>query len=166
MKIVGEKLETWAQSQSNIHDKDLFVRSAFNRYYYAAFLITREMLGEFDAKWKHTPHRGIPELLEKALKPPVMHQLKKGVRNNIIGDGEMKRLQQNLQIATSELAKMLRQAYDLRIITDYEPETAIVVDENVLLLMSYKLSSARSWADQASKYCKIIRRVWKDAGLD
>ena len=46
MKIVGEKLERWALEQKAVDEKDLFGRSAFNRYYYAVFLLTREMLGK------------------------------------------------------------------------------------------------------------------------
>lgn len=63
MKVVGDKLENFALGEKNILSKDLFGRSAFNRYYYAAFLVTREMLGELQNSWKATPHRQIPILL-------------------------------------------------------------------------------------------------------
>lgn len=165
MKTVGEKLEDWAHSQSDERNKDLFARSAFNRYYYAAFLITRDMLGEFKSEWKHTPHKGIPGLLEDALKKPVLDQLKKAVRNGIINIGEMSKLRQDLQNATSELANLLREAYDARIIADYEPEVAIEIKGRVFSLKSYSLNAASGWANRASGHCKTIRRIWKDAGL-
>ena len=56
MKIVGEQLESWALDRKVETERDLFGRSAFNRYYYAVFLLTREMLGEFKASWKKTMH--------------------------------------------------------------------------------------------------------------
>lgn len=165
MKIVGEQLESWAQSASDNHCKDLFARSAFNRYYYAAFLITREMLGEFKPEWKHTQHKGIPEHLENAIKKHVLPQLKIHVQKGVISASEMQRLRQELQIATSALANLLKEAYDVRITADYEPEIAIESNGNLILLNSYKLNSAGSWANRASSHCKTIRKVWKDAGL-
>lgn len=44
MKVVGEQLHDWALQKKAQPERDVFGRSAFNRFYYAAFLITREML--------------------------------------------------------------------------------------------------------------------------
>ncbi|POZ50478.1 hypothetical protein [Methylovulum psychrotolerans] len=166
MKVVGEQLEKWAHNQAEPHIKNLFGRSAFNRYYYAAFLITREMLGDFEPKWKYTPHSDIPGLLENALRKPILNRLKHAVRFEIISFTEEQRLRQELQIATSELSSLLKSAYNVRIIADYQPETAMKIDGKVISLDDCNLNSASSWADRARAHCKIIRRVRKEAGLD
>ncbi|MBS0298713.1 MAG: hypothetical protein JSR32_02075 [Proteobacteria bacterium] len=166
MKVVGEQLEEWAHTQPDSHKKDLFGRSAFNRYYYATFLITREMLSKYKSKWKCTPHAEIPKLLETSFSKSVINQLERKKKQGLMTDGEVSRLRTTLKTATSELAILLREAYDARIIADYEPETAITVKGNAISLKLYKLSSASNWANRADSYCKTIYKVWRDVGLD
>ena len=165
MKLVGEKLEDVALSESDGMRKDLFGRSAFNRYYYAAFLITREMLGDIEPKWKKTPHKAIPELLKNAVRKPVVNRLKLNAKKDIITSGELSVLQTKLTKATTELANLLLQAYDVRLVADYEPETHITETKRIITLRSCTLTSANTWADRASAYCKDIRKVWRDSGL-
>lgn len=165
MKLVGQKLESFAASESDEFIKDLFGRSAFNRYYYAAFLITREMLGDINPKWKKTPHKEIPELLQSAVRKPVINRLKQDARRNLITNGQLRTLQSKLTNATVELANLLVQAYDVRLVADYEPENHISIERKIIVLSSCKLTSATNWADRASAYCKDIRKVWKDSGL-
>ena len=166
MKEVGQQLEVWAIDQSEIRMVDLFGRSAFNRYYYAAFLVTRDMLGELHSNWKGTQHNNIPELLEGALKKPVLTQLNKNVRKEIITQGDRSRLQQELNKATTGLANLLKEAYHIRVIADYEPEIPVEITKNkVISLSGVKLSTANRWAGQAQSHCKTIRRIWQEVGL-
>lgn len=166
MKVVGKQLEKWAHTQSDFHKKNLFGRSAFNRYYYAAFLITREMLSNYKSEWKRTPHAEIPRLLETSFSKPVISQLNNYKRKGLMTDGEVSRLRTKLKTATSELASLLREAYDARVIADYEPETTITTKGNIISLKLYKLDSASSWADRANSYCKTIYSVRRDVGLE
>lgn len=165
MKVVGEELEKWAYAQSELHKKDLFGRSAFNRYYYAAFLITRDMLSTYNVVWKRAKHAGIPDLLEGEFMKPVINRLRIDAKKNRITESEMKRLKSDLLFATTGLANLLREAYSVRVIADYEPETAIASVGKVISLNSYKLNSASNWASRASSYCKTIHKVWRDVGL-
>jgi hypothetical protein len=165
MKIVGEKLERAAQSEKDILTKDLFGRSAFNRYYYAAFLITREMLGELNLSWKTTPHKEIPNLLTTGVKKPVLKRLKMDARKDLITEGEKSTLITKLTSATTNLSNLLGEAYDIRVIADYEPEIPIEGENNKLVLKNHKLTTANGWANRASAYCKDIRSVWRDSGL-
>ena len=50
MQYVGSELERLALINTDPNSADLLGRSAFNRYYYAAFLITRETLGYMQPK--------------------------------------------------------------------------------------------------------------------
>lgn len=165
MNLVGEKLESIAIAERDLVAKDLFGRSAFNRYYYAAFLITREMLGEFKSAWKATPHKGIPELLNNSLKRQVSSNLKLATKKKLVTENEKNRILTKLQRATSELSNLLTEAYDVRVIADYEPEILLVDNGGKLILNTHKLTTARGWRDRASAHCKEIRSVWKDAGF-
>ena len=166
MKVVGEQLEGWAHTQSDFYEKDLFGRSAFNRYYYAAFLIAREMLSKYKSEWKCTPHAEIPNLLETSFSNQIINKLKQNKKKGLMTDSEVSRLRKKLRTATSELASLLKEAYDARVIADYEPETTITTKGNTISLKHYKLNSASGWADRANNYCKIIYSVRRDAGLD
>lgn len=165
MKIVGEKLEHWALEQKAVDEKDLFGRSAFNRYYYAVFLLTREMLGEFQTSWKGTMHASIPDLLRTSVKKEVKKTLESAIRSGLISQGESSQIMNQHNVSLNALATLLEEAYQVRKIADYEPEIAIQQKRNVLSLDRHKLTSAKAWPDRAASYCKAIRKVWKEVGL-
>jgi hypothetical protein len=165
LKLVGDQLSTWALIQKDDATQDVFGRSAFNRYYYAAFLVTRAMLSEFDTTWKKQNHSSIPVLLTTGLKKRVKTSLIKNVKAGLMTEGEKGRLLTSLSSSTSELSNLLLSAYSLRCVADYEPEELIALDGQVIRLQSEKLTSAQNWPDKANSYCKTIRRVWKEAGL-
>lgn len=166
MKLVGEALSKLALEKHPIADRNLYGRSAFNRFYYAAFLITREMLAFLDPKWKSTPHKEIPNRLRDTIRQRLKKSVEHFHRQGIITVSEKSRLINRLNEATEELAEMLERAYDARVIADYKPEKLICIDSNkVISLQAHKLDSARSWPNRASAYCKTIISVWKEAGL-
>lgn len=165
MRTVGEKLESLAKAEANESSKDLFARSAYNRFYYASFLITREMLGNFNPDWRRTPHSCVPDILQTTLKKSVQGTLRKAVKKNVITIGEQQRLLNELSIASSELANLLKNAYEVRVIADYEPEQKIVCEGSAISLRDYRLSNASHWHSRASGYCKTIARVWRACGL-
>ncbi|AFV84414.1 hypothetical protein amad1_04450 [Alteromonas mediterranea DE1] len=165
MQYVGSELERLALIDTDPNNADLLGRSAFNRYYYAAFLITRETLGYMQPNWKGTPHANIPELLITKLKKPAKPALTKQRRSGLITPGEESRLLSGLSTTASELAQLLTQAYDARILADYEPEIKTTKDKNVICLKSHKLTTARQWPEQADRYCARLKRIWKEIGL-
>ncbi|MBC3382033.1 hypothetical protein H8I69_23235 [Serratia fonticola] len=165
MKIVGEALESLAIKESSAENANLYGRSAFNRYYYASFLVTRETLAKLDPKWKMTPHAEIPTRLRETICISVKRELEKQVRAGLKTKSEKGNLLTNLQSSSAELAELLEHAYDARVVADYRPEELIKIDEKIVSLRSYKLTTARAWPDRANAYCKIILRVWKEVGL-
>lgn len=158
MKIVGDQLAAWALAQTEDDNKDLFGRSAFNRYYYAAFLSTRQMLGEFEPKWQTTAHRNIPDLLKGELK----RELKSAID---LSRPEGIKVINKHNSSVNALASLLEQAYKVRISADYEPELRIQQTNKVISLGNHKLTSAERWPGRAASYCKAIRDAWKVAGL-
>lgn len=165
MQIVGNELERLALSNGDPKDSDLLGRSAFNRYYYASFLITRETLGFMQSNWKGTVHAEIPNLLEKGIRKPARVALEKQLRTGLIDKGEKSRILAELNSTGSELAQLLRLAYDARILADYEPEIRTTRQDNVISLKSYKLSAAKNWPTTAERLCGRLKRTWKEIGL-
>ena len=164
MKIVGERLQGWAIEKKVQKEKDLFARSAFNRFYYAAFLITREVLGDLKPEWKKQPHKNIPDLLV-TLQKPIKSELKTQLKAGLISESARSRTLTVLNGSASELSNLLRKAYTLRVVADYEPEVPIKTDNKILLLDDYKLNTAQEWPGKARACCKSIRKIWRDTGL-
>jgi hypothetical protein len=165
MKFVGDALETLALSEAFVINSDLLGRSAFNRYYYASFLLTRKLLGDLNESWKRTPHKNIPELLRLNLKRNVAKALDLQVRKGLISKSQKSKILTNLQTSVEELSELLERAYDARIIADYIPEETVTIDGKIIFLRSYKLTTAKQWPNRAEIYCKSIYKVWKEAGL-
>lgn len=165
MHIVGDELERLALSNGDPANSDLLGRSAFNRYYYASFLITRETLGLMQSNWRGTPHAGIPVLLDEGLKKPAKHAISKQIRASLLDRGDEHRLMADITATGSELAQLLRRAYDARILADYEPEIKTAREGNVITLKSHKLSTAKEWPARTSMLCSRLLRIWKEIGL-
>lgn len=165
MQIVGNELERLALSNSNLDDSDLLGRSAFNRYYYAAFLITRETLGLMQANWRGTAHAEIPNLLQEGLRKPARSAIRKQKQSGLLDSGDESRILTDLNATGSELAQLLRNAYDARILADYEPDIKTSRDGNIIMLKSHTLTSAKEWPRRASKQCARLLKIWKEVGL-
>lgn len=161
MKIVAEQLEKWALCHIDAEEKNLFGRSAFNRYYYAVFLLTREMLSDFKSSWKKTKHASVPELLRKSVKKEVESTLKSYISRGLVSKDTLNQLNINLNC----LAELLEEAYRVRCIADYESEIKIREDKKEIFLGNHTLTAAKHWPGRAAAYCKVIRKVWKETGL-
>jgi hypothetical protein len=96
MRVVADRLADWAASEADADNADLFGRSAFNRYYYAAYLITREMLRKLDPKWAASGHRQIPDLLQKTVTKKARQSIKNAEKNRLIDPGMASWLRQSL----------------------------------------------------------------------
>lgn len=165
MQIVGDRLIQWTGACIEFDDKDKFGRSAFNRYYYAAFLLTREMLGEFDASWQRTAHSEIPNLLNTGVKKKIANSLKNAEKKGLISASRKSEMLTQVKRALQELASLLTEAYEVRVVADYEPEEVLEVNGSSIFLRRYNADTACNWSRRASAYCKTIRRIWSEAGL-
>jgi hypothetical protein len=64
MRIVGDHLAEVAAKSGDATHFDLFGRSAFNRYYYSAFLSVRTALRTIDSRWATPSHQAVPAVLK------------------------------------------------------------------------------------------------------
>ncbi len=165
MQFVGDELEKLALGNGDVTNADLLGRSAFNRYYYAAFLKTRETLGLMQESWRGTAHANIPQLLEEGLKGPAQHALNRMVRAKLIDQGDKARILRDLNITANGLAQLLREAYDARLIADYQPEIKTERENDLIKLKSYKLTTAKEWPSRANQLCARLLKIWKEFSI-
>jgi hypothetical protein len=165
MRVVADKLATLAVAQHDVLDADAFGRSAFNRYYYASYLITRHMLMQIDPSWARQGHKTVPEILTTPLAGKARKEVRKAEKAGLLERAEAAGLRDTLNVAVSELSTLLRVAYNVRIIADYEPETKAVKHKNTMLLADESLVRAQNWPNRASAHAKCILRVWRQLGI-
>lgn len=165
MKVVGDKLREWAIREHNDNDADAFGRSAFNRYYYSSYLITRDMLKSLNPEWAKASHGNIPTILTEAITSRVRQAIKIAERARLIDPRTSSTSRQSLNVAVAELSNLLSMAYSIRVTADYEPEFRVVRAGNSMELNNCSLESAKSWPDKAALLSKTILKVWYELGI-
>lgn len=159
MEVVAGFLTTTALSRSAGEGNDLFGRSAFNRYYYASFLVVRESLAEMNDAWKGLKHKAYPEVLTGQ----VVNRLKSGKRAAIRArDRELVRLCSAAIDAAKDLASVMQEGYAIRVVADYEPRSKVSFSGSAdFSLNSISVAQAKKWAPKSKVLVGRISLAWR-----
>ncbi|MEQ1853960.1 MAG: hypothetical protein ABMA01_20505 [Chthoniobacteraceae bacterium] len=165
MKIVGDHLAGFASGTTDDNEFDLFSRSAFNRYYYSAFLTVRSVLKRLDPAWAAPSHQAVPEVL----KGEVLKRLKRHIRNaqksGQISETKGNQIYHTAGTAASELSNLLTSAREIRRLADYEPETRVAKQSVNILLGKCTLAAASNWEQRVQIQSKTILKIYADLGI-
>jgi hypothetical protein len=143
---------------------DAFGRSAFNRYYYAAYLSVRDLLRQIEPRWK-AKHSKVPDLLETDVINLIRKEAERQLKRSLLSLSEKSRLTSRAATAASALANLLRTAYAVRVISDYEPEQLIVFSRGTFSLLNRTEGEARAWLASVSLHKGILLQVAKELAL-
>jgi hypothetical protein len=160
MRQVAEYLEARAIAlRADPKEADLFGRSAFNRYYYAVFFITRTMLSDFDPKWRSTPHAEVPQLLTGKVRKAIQRFK---LRASQMGDSDSIAICSHGLTSIDELSQLLKQGYSVRLTADYDPTIEILFPDKLshFSLGSTPVTTAQKWVDRAGFLTSRVRRAW------
>lgn len=161
MEVVGKFLQTHALSLGSSQDGDYFGRSAFNRYYYATFLLVRAELGGLLPGWPNS-HASIPDFLQGT----VCKELNKGrMRAERAGDQELSQLCLRAKSAALNLAALLRESYGVRVTADYNPGIPIEFTVGEFSLSTVPAEEARAWAYKGRGFAATIAQAWKQISV-
>lgn len=150
---------TAIKRRASAAELDLFGRSAYNRYYYAMFLLVREMLTRMNPVWSDNAHAAIPELLVGTVIAKLKQASKRARR---IGDNESVDLCSQGVAAAISLADLMKVGYASRVVADYNPEIPIVLSSgDRFTLNTVSINDAHDWPDRARRFTRIILRVWE-----
>jgi hypothetical protein len=165
MRIVGDHLAAVAAGKGDVNEFDLFSRSAFNRYYYSAFLSMRSILKTIDPVWATPSHQSMPEVL----KGEVLQRLKRHIRNaQKSGQISLTRgseLFHTAETAASEISNLLTSARETRRLADYEPEAQVSKSGAATTLGSWTLGAASHWEERVKAQSKTILKIYADLGI-
>lgn len=162
MEVVARYLVSEAQRNTLPADRDQFGRSAFNRYYYAAFLLVRTELKPIVGSWPNT-HAGIPLWLRGA----ILKELNRGVRQaDKADDGELKHLCESAKAAALDLSKLMEHGYSVRVVADYDPETPVEFGgQGDFQLNTVKVAEAQAWPHRARAFARPIAMAWRQINV-
>lgn len=159
MQSVAHHLQIEAMAQPD-EQKDVFARSAYNRYYYAVFLSARSMVSELDPKWLRLPHADYPKVL---LGKNISTRLKvEALRANKNGDFELQKRLDDAVRACAALASLITKANAARKVADYEPDKLVeFTTSGRFSLNSITVTDAHNWLAAVDNYTNVIKDGWK-----
>jgi hypothetical protein len=141
-----------ALSPQSGDDADLFGRSAFNRYYYSAYLTTKRLLQPAFSEMPDK-HAAIPDFLRGTVSKELKRRKVRALR---VEDHVATRLAQYGCRAALELADVLVRGYSARVAADYHPEVSVSFYEYGFKLNEVQLNDAESWPHRAMQLSTLI----------
>jgi|SRR5215469_5569361 len=164
MQVVGKHLSDFAMRiRGTSPDDCLFARSAFNRYYYATFLASRQLLMETTGT-EGLPHKALPEYLVGQFQKILKRKIQGGFKSGVLSSSDRARMLTALKQNTALLHQLLVTAYGVRVLADYEPDVPVEVKNDTYVLGAETLTTASNWAGRAQMHCKNLHKIWKNLG--
>lgn len=161
MKRVAKFLAEASLANRPQDEFEVFGRSVFNRYYYATFWIARSTLAQLDDKWSTVNHANIPDILRKTFADNV----KKRLKTNADLVSNPSSLKHEAISSGSAFADLLKHAYGIRVLADYDISASVARKGSVICINTYTSSDASTWPKRAEIYSGAILRVSKELGL-
>jgi hypothetical protein len=162
MEVVARYLVSEVQRINVPADRDQFGRSAFNRFYYAAFLLVRTELKPVVGSWPNS-HSGIPPWLRGS----VLKELNRGVRlAERIDDEELRHQCESAKAAAIDLSRLMENSYSVRVVADYDPEIPVEFgNHGEFQLNTIKVAEAQAWPHRARTFARAIALAWRQINV-
>lgn len=144
MSQVGDHLVQHATGLSG-DAADAFGRSAFNRYYYAAYLSVREFLVELEPHLARQSHVQIPTLFTKTVPKRLREEARRQALSGMLTHTKRDEIGRSVNRAASVIADVMTVAYAVRVAADYHPETRIEGQSGAFRLASQSAAQAKDW---------------------
>lgn len=158
MQAVAHHLQIEARRRQGI-DRDLFARTAYNRYYYGCFLKVRELIMALDKSFGKPTHARIRDMMKD-----ILPQKLEVIRKNAVRARDRRLVQMaSKSIASSKrIGEILERAYGVRIFADYSPDVLInFADSKRFDLNSVDITEAHGWYDEVVIHSAQILQTWR-----
>lgn len=164
MRCVADHLKLQVFKVEDPDERDSYGRSAFNRYYYATFLIVRAGLRRMGrvSPTGEIPHASIPEMLSGS----IYNTLKKSCHEaKKIGDSDTISVLSLGAEAAKTLASLMNTARSSRTTADYHPEKPIVISGHGFSLLTISSETAQNWPHKAELLINRIEAAWRQLDI-
>lgn len=133
-------------------EADSFGRSAFNRYYYAAYLAVRHILEPVIPDLPRQ-HSTLPEFLRTTVRKQLGKRRERASR---AGDHPAAKASKDAKQAVLNLAEILVAGYGSRVMADYHPEIPVDFGCQDFKLNEVRCTVAQGWPPKAKHFANII----------
>jgi hypothetical protein len=158
MEHVALHLQKEANKNGDSEAGEEFGRTAYNRYYYATFLIIRKMVSRFDTKWSGIPHADYPVLLRGKIKKAFKEERLRAQRAS---DAELVQICNQAVSTTEEIAQLMEKGSATRVVADYQPEIAIIFSKSERFsLQGIDITEAHQWPIKARNFSNSLSAAW------
>lgn len=159
MKRVAKHLRERALAIDDGDEADLFARSAFNRYYYSAYLIVRSGIQGLDPKWSgNVAHAQIPDMLRGQINSELRKHKNAAVK---INDKDLVKALDLSVNAAKSLAEMMEKGRYARVSADYNPEIKVIFSGvDGFSLNEVPVDQAKAWPEKAEIWMTQILAAW------
>lgn len=140
-------------------ERDVFARSAYNRYYYGCFLSLRATFAKMNPQWATNPHKSYPELLNGTILRKLKRERTRAIRN---GDTELVRILDAAIRGIPEISKIMTEANAARVVADYEPGIAVnFIDGARFSLNQIEIGRAHEWQGRIEILAANLGSAWR-----
>lgn len=159
---VGSHLHFEGKNRINTssNEAEYYLRSAFNRYYYAAHkIVTDELRHPFwRLNTKEINHTSIPTLFETKISKRFQEEIKTAKRAE---DLVALNLFERAKSSSLELAKIMRIGYTARQVADYQFDQSIDIINGNIELSRISIELAKSLHSKSKSYINEIMNARK-----
>ena len=152
LEVVARHLRDQALVLKGTGEGALFGRSAFNRFYYSAYLLTKQhLLPVFPGL--PGKHADLPNYLRGSVAKELNRRKNQARR---VEDQTTLMLVQGARKAAIELADLLTVGYSARVVADYEPEVDVNFYDHGFALNEVRVTEAESWPHKAKQFALLV----------
>lgn len=164
MQKVAELLSREVHSRNSLNEKDLFARSAINRYYYACYRVVWDLLKTVYPNKKVPGHSNLPIKIHSGLYKLISKSLSDAEKRGVMRHSEVAKRRNQVRQSTKELSDILTLSYGVRCIADYEPDKKVVVTGSKVALGETTLHAAAQWLRRTEIHCGNLQSEWNALG--
>lgn len=160
MQVVGKFLQLEGTNRtkklSSCEDADLFLRSAYNRYYYSMQSLAVKEVRFWVEPSTQIKHKNLPELFRTKVAKVIKNEVASA---NRIGDYKFVNLLKAAERAALDLSQMIELGYKIRCIADYKLDISVDLSKNSVALGGTNIQQAFEWTEKSSKLIETIKNV-------
>ena len=138
---------------------DLAVRSAFGRYYYAAFHLVRSTLRTMDPALDQPKHDQIPGHLRRMVLRKIYRQIDRQRMQDVLTSQVAKALRVEAKISVNKLADFFEFARPIRTAADYDLHISVESVRTDPTLIGVSLAEAKGWPTHVEEKLNSVRRL-------
>lgn len=164
-RYVGDSLRNQQAKNGNSSERDLLLRAAYGRYYYASFHLIREALIEIDKKWNCPSHASVPNMLRGTVQKQIFMKINNFRKRNLLKEKDAVLLKLGVEARINNLSSLMTDAVAVRTIADYDLNIKVYNLDNMPELDGITIEIASKWPETVEANLKELWKICQKIAL-